>query len=71
MDKWREYAPIYPENWINAYDYAQAINNEGLYFVRAIPSIYLLDGEKRVIYKDAPLEKVLAFFDNLTGYNNY
>ena len=71
VDKWREYAPIYPENWINAYDYAQAINNEGLYFVRAIPSIYLLDGEKRVIYKDAPLEKVLAFFDNLTGYNNY
>lgn len=71
VDKWREYAPIYPENWINAYDYAQSINNEGLYFVRAIPSIYLLDGEKRVIYKDAPLEKVLAFFDNLTGYNNY
>ena len=71
VDKWREYAPIYPENWINAYDYAQSINNEGLYFVRAIPSIYLLDGEKRVIYKDAPLETVLAFFDNLTGYNNY
>lgn len=70
IDKWREYAPIYPSNWINACDYGQTINSGQLYFVRAIPSIYLLDGEKRVMLKDAPLERVLAFFDDLTNYNN-
>ena len=68
IEKWKEYAPIYPDNWINAYDFAQVINSDQLYFVRAIPSIYLLDAEKRVIYKDAPLERVLRFFDNLTDY---
>lgn len=70
VDKWRAYAPIYPSDWINAYDYAQAINGGQLYFVRAIPSIYLLDSGKKVILKDAPLERVLDFFDNLTNYNN-
>lgn len=70
VDKWREYAPIYPADWINAYDFGQAINSGQLYFVRAIPSIYLLDSEKRVILKDAPLERVLDFLDNLTNYNN-
>ena len=68
VDKWREYVKIYPDNWINAYDYAQVINNEQLYFVRAIPSLYLLDSEKKIIYKDAPLERVLQFLDNLVNY---
>lgn len=68
IDKWKEYAPIYPDNWINACDFAQVINSDQLYFVRAIPSIYLLDADKRVIYKDAPLGRVLGFFDNLTDY---
>ena len=32
-----------------------------LYNVRAIPSLYILDKDKRVIMKDAPETKVLAF----------
>lgn len=71
VDKWKAYAPIYPDNWINAYDYAQVINSDRLYFVRAIPSLYLLDRGKRVIYRDAPLERVLRFLDDITDYNNY
>ena len=68
VDKWREYVGMYPDNWINAYDYAQRINDEQLYFVRAIPSLYLLDSDKKIIFKDAPLERVLQFFDNLVNY---
>ena len=68
VDKWREYVGMYPDNWINAYDYAQSINDEQLYFVRAIPSLYLLDSDKKIIFKDAPLERVLQFFDNLVNY---
>lgn len=65
LDKWREHEPSYPRDWINGYDFAQVINNETLYYVRAIPSIYLLDSQKKIIYKDAPVEKVLMFFDSL------
>ncbi len=64
VDKWREYEPAYPRNWLNGYDYRGVINSDELYFVRAIPSLYLLDSQKRVIYKDAPVEKVLSFLDN-------
>ncbi len=65
VDKWREYEPVYPRNWYNGYDYKGVINSDQLYYVRAIPSLYLLDSQKRVIYKDAPVDKVLSFLDKL------
>lgn len=63
VDKWREYVHNYPSNWINGYDPEGVIMSDRLYYVRAIPSLYLLDGEKRVVYKDAPVEKVLTYLD--------
>ena len=68
LESWRVYEPEYPDNWINAYDPYQRINEGDLYFVRAIPSLYLLDEQKRVILKDAPTERVLAVFDQMTNY---
>ena len=65
VDKWREYEPNYPREWVNGYDFAQIINSDELYYVRAIPSLYLLDSQKRVIYKDVPVERVLIFLDSL------
>lgn len=56
---WRDYAPIYPDNWYNGFDNAGSIRNDELYDVRAIPSLYLLDKDKKVLLKDAPLEKLL------------
>lgn len=56
---WREYMPVYPKEWLNGYDAARIIREDVLYSVRAIPSLYLLDAEKRVLLKDAPVEKVL------------
>ena len=65
VDKWREYEPSYPRVWVNGYDFSQIINSDALYYVRAIPSLYLLDSQKRVIYKDAPVELVLLFLDDI------
>ena len=65
IDKWLAYEPQYPRNWITGYDYGYTIRESEEYDVRAIPSLYLLDSEKRVLMKDAPTEKVLAFLDNL------
>lgn len=65
VDKWREYAPNYPSNWHSGYDYLFRVRNDELYCVRAIPSLYLLDSDKKVIMKDAPTEKVLNFLDTL------
>lgn len=61
---WHAYRPNIPANWINAYDKGCVIRGEQRYDVNAIPSIYLLDSEKRVMVKDASeiylLESALA-----------
>ena len=58
IQAWREYMLIYPEQWYNGFDPDLVIRGETLYNVRAIPSLYLLDHEKRVILKDAPENRV-------------
>ena len=49
---WREHLGDYPSTWINAYDKGMVITRERLYDLKAIPSLYLLDKEKRVVAKD-------------------
>jgi len=65
IQAWREYMPVYPDNWYNGFDPDLVIRNENLYSVRAIPSLYLLDKEKRVILKDAPENKAMSVLVNL------
>ena len=65
VSKWRDYSPNYPSCWINGYDYTFSLRDSGDFDIRAIPSLYLLDASKRVLMKDAPTEKVLAFIETL------
>ncbi|MCR5518699.1 MAG: DUF5106 domain-containing protein [Bacteroidales bacterium] len=60
LKAWRDYMPIYPKEWLNGYDAAHILRQDQIYCIRAIPSLYLLDKEKRILLKDAPLEKLLA-----------
>ena len=59
LQAWRDYMPIYPDEWYNGFDPDLAIRTDNLYSVRAIPSLYLLDQDKRVIMKDAPENRIL------------
>jgi hypothetical protein len=61
IQAWRDYMPIYPEEWFNGFDPDFVIRTDVLYNVRAIPSLYLLDKDKTVIMKDAVTERVLDF----------
>ena len=65
LQGWKDYMPIYPDNWYNGFDPDLVIRGEGLYSVRAIPSLYLLDKEKGVILKDAPENRLLSYLVNL------
>ena len=65
LQGWLDYMPVYPEEWYNGFDAELVIRNEELYNVRAIPSLYLLDKEKRVILKDAPENKMMHYLVNL------
>ena len=59
IDAWKEKAATYPKQWINGYDPTFTIRENLIYNIRAIPSLYLLDAEKRVILKDAPEDYAL------------
>ena len=64
---WYSCMPIYPDNWYNGYDPNLIIRTDLLYNVRAIPSLYLLDCDKRVIMKDAPEPRVLSYIASLAA----
>jgi hypothetical protein len=66
LKAWREYMPIYPEEWINGYDPDYVIRTDVLYNVRAIPSLYLLDKDKKVIMKDAPEARLFNWLEKST-----
>ena len=60
VQAWLDYLPNYPDTWICGHDDEQILHSDTRYWVRAIPSLYLLDEEKRVVLKDAPLEQILV-----------
>lgn len=65
LTEWRRRLHEMPKEWIVAYDKGQKINREGLYDIKAIPTIYLLDEEKRVIMKDPEVEDFIGVLESL------
>ena len=61
---WKDHAAELPPHWINGYEPDGLIRSDQLYFVRGIPSIYLLDADKRILMKDALPEAVAAYVEN-------
>lgn len=65
-DLWKK--TVYPYKWLNAMDLSQTIYKENLYDLRAIPSLYLLNAEKRVLIKDGTIEEIIYFLENSTKF---
>ena len=63
LEGWRKYMPVYPQEWYNGFDPDFVIRTDVLYNVRAIPSLYLLDKDKKVIMKDAPEGRLFEWLD--------
>lgn len=59
---WREHARQMPKEWINGYDAQLAIRESELYDLQAIPSMYLLDSDKKVLLKDLTSVPLLEFY---------
>jgi len=65
IDKWFDSRAELPSEWVCGYDPYQVIRGDGLYDVRAIPSIYVLDRDKTVLLKDAPFDRTIAYLQNI------
>lgn len=53
LEEWKRYLYDFPNEWINGYDKKQTIEQQNLYDLKAIPTLYLLDKDKTVLLKDA------------------
>lgn len=47
----------YPSTWLSVY--APEIDKQDLYDIKALPTLYLLDSQKRMVLKDARVEQVI------------
>lgn len=52
LTEWRKYRAEIPQSWINAYDAKCKIRKDDVYDLSSIPSLYLLDRDKRVLVKN-------------------
>ena len=66
IEAWRNYLTEMPANWINSYDKDMVISEQRLYNLNAIPALYLLDSNKRVLVKDG---SDVAFIEHTISLN--
>lgn len=59
---WQSALSEMPHEWIVGQDRMQ-IHEDALYDIKAMPSLYLLDSERRVLLKDASYRKICDFLD--------
>lgn len=65
LTEWEKHIGDIPAGWINSYDREVYIKNEEVYDLKAIPTIYLLDKNKKVLFKDAYVEQIEAFLSEV------
>lgn len=65
LDAWRKHAGEYPSQWLYLRDKTQAVFKNDEYYIPAIPSVYLLGNDKRILLKDAPYRLVEEALKNL------
>lgn len=62
IDEWRSHLSELPPDWLHTYDNGMEITHKKLYDIKAIPTLYLLDKNKKVILKDTSVGAIESFF---------
>ena len=57
VEAWRK--AHYPSAWLSVY--APEIDKQDLYDIKALPTLYLLESQKRVVLKDARVDTVVSY----------
>lgn len=65
-DEWLLNSSKMPEEWIVGWNKKGDIRSKQLYEIRATPTLYLLDKQKKVIIKDGTLEQIIQYLAMVT-----
>lgn len=65
LDLWNKHYAELPDSWIKAYDKETIIEDKQLYDLKAIPTIYLLDGDNTVLMRDPTFEQFEKYLNSL------
>lgn len=63
-EAWVNHQNEIPITWINSYDKELTVLTEELYDLKAMPTLYLLDKDKKVVLKDVAVGTVEEYFKN-------
>ncbi|MFC4665985.1 DUF5106 domain-containing protein [Falsiporphyromonas endometrii] len=63
IETWEKYESNIPEYAVNGIDKDGTILSDELYDLKASPTLYLLDKDKKVILKDAGLQEILPYLE--------
>ncbi|MDR2775462.1 MAG: DUF5106 domain-containing protein [Tannerella sp.] len=63
LEAWKNHQKDIPLSWVNAYDKSLNIKNNEIYDLKAIPTLYLLDKDKKVILKDTSTGDIHEYLD--------
>ncbi|WP_026327077.1 DUF5106 domain-containing protein [Proteiniphilum acetatigenes] len=61
-EEWKAPLSEIPAQWVYAYDKSGEITKKRLYDIKAFPTLYLLNKDKKVILKDTSIEAIESFF---------
>ncbi len=67
LTEWKSYLSDIPKKWINSYDEGTHLKDKEIYDLKAIPTIYLLNKEKKVLLKDTTFEQLENYIRQLTN----
>ncbi len=65
LGEWYKHLGDYPASWISAYNEDLSVRDGHHFAIRAIPSIYVIDSQHRVVLKDVSLPFLMGFFERL------
>jgi thioredoxin-related protein len=63
LEAWHKHLKDVPPAWINAYDKSLTVKNNEIYDLKAIPTLYLLDKDKKVILKDTSTADIHEYLE--------
>ena len=64
---WKQHKHDCPKGWISGFDAEENIRMRRIYELRAMPCIYLIDKDKKVILKDADINTLITYLNSLGG----